>query len=163
MRTISPGELTSFTYPSLRVQTNTYDSGRRETLVTGSYQSAGTTYATLNGNDGSQVAYGYFPNGGVQYMGLGPNKLPQQYCQNTLLQITGVRLGTAGGSTTSNCSNGTGPDILNLALTFGSPNNGNLASEQIAKNDSTHANHSGLSSIARGERSGTVNAAGSSR
>jgi hypothetical protein len=96
-------------------------------------------------------------------MGLGPNKLPQQYCQNTLLQITGVRLGTAGGSTTSNCLNGTGPDILNLALTFGSPNNGNLASEQIAKNDSTHANHSGLSSIARGERSGTVNAAGSSR
>jgi len=32
------GELTSFTFPSLRVQTNTYDSGRRETLVTGSYQ-----------------------------------------------------------------------------------------------------------------------------
>lgn len=73
-------------------------------------------------------------------MGLGPNKLPQQDCQNTLLQITRVRLGTAGGATTSNCSNGTGPDILNLALTFVNPNNGNLASEQIANNDSTNLN-----------------------
>jgi hypothetical protein len=99
----------------------------------------GTTYATLNGNDGGQAAYGYFPNGAVQYMGLVPNKLPQQYCRNTLLQITGVP-GTGGGTTTSNCLNGTGPDILNLALTFASPNNGNLASEQTANNDSTNLN-----------------------
>jgi hypothetical protein len=35
---------------------------------------------------------------------------------------------------------GTGPDILNLALTFVNPNNGNLASEQIANNDSTNLN-----------------------
>jgi len=51
-----------------------------------------------------------------------------------------VRLGPSGGSISSNCSNGTGPDILNLALTFASPNNGNLASEQIANNDATNLN-----------------------
>ncbi len=51
-----------------------------------------------------------------------------------------MRLGPSGGSTTSNYLNGSGPDILNLALTFGSPNNGNLASEQIANNDSTNLN-----------------------
>jgi hypothetical protein len=73
-------------------------------------------------------------------MGFGPNNLPRRSRQNTLLQITGVRLGAAGGSISSNCSNGTGPDILNLALTFASPNNGNLASEQIANNDATNLN-----------------------
>lgn len=134
------GELNSFQFPSGRQQSISYDNGGRPSDVTGTYQSASTAYAKLAGNDANSQSYGYFPNGAVQYMGVGPNALAQQNCQNGLLQITGVRLASSG-SLTGNCVNGTSPDILNLALTYGAPvsNNGNLSAEQITTNDSPTA------------------------
>ena len=66
-------------------------------------------------------------------MSLGPSSLIQQYCQdpNGRLQIAGIRLGPAGGGTTTNCSSSN--DALNLAFSYGSAgyNNGSLTSETL--------------------------------
>ena len=75
-------------------------------------------------------------------MKVGPSSLIQQYCQNNRLQITGVRLGPAGGATTTGCANSS--DILNLALGYGAAgsNNGNLVSQGMVTNDPLNVSQS---------------------
>ena len=124
------GELISFTFPSTRQQTNTYDSGGRISGVSGSYQSANTTYTSLPPSDG------YFANGAIQHMNLGPNSLVQQYCQNNRLQTIGARQAPLSGGVTTLCANsgsGSSGDPLNLGITYGTAgaNNGNVSAETI--------------------------------
>jgi YD repeat-containing protein len=57
------GELTSFTFPSGRKQTNAYDTGGRVSGVTGTYNSVPTTYG---------ASFGYFANGALMNVSLGP-------------------------------------------------------------------------------------------
>ncbi|HEV3198814.1 MAG TPA: RHS repeat domain-containing protein, partial [Bryobacteraceae bacterium] len=101
------GELTSFTFPSNRQQSITYDTGGRPSGVSGLFGGFSTTYAS---------SFAYFPNGSTDNLQLGPNFLRQQYCQNNRLQTTGVRLGPAGAGTTGNCANG--GDLLNLGIGY---------------------------------------------
>ncbi|HXM40628.1 MAG TPA: hypothetical protein VN924_05215 [Bryobacteraceae bacterium] len=117
-------EPVSFTFPSGRLQTTQYDTGGRVSSATGTYNAAPTTYG---------ASYGYFPDGTLANVSLGPSAQIQQYCQNNRLQIVGVRLGPAGGSTQSNC--GSSNDLLNLTMTYGSIglNNGNLTQQTIAQ------------------------------
>ena len=75
---------------------------------------------------------------------LGPNALVQQSCQNSRLQIVGIRQAPLGGGAIAGCANsGTGAsgDPLNLALTYGASGayNGNLTGQQIAAADPSQA------------------------
>jgi len=82
------GEQTSFTYPVTgRVLTTSFDIAGRASGLSGVLGPT-TIYAS---------SVGYFPNGALASLGLGPQALVQQYCQNNRLQITGVRLGPAAG------------------------------------------------------------------
>ena len=143
------GELTSFTFPSGRIQGIGFDNGGRANCVTNGALSPG---AACNSVPDYASSFAYFANGALANVSLGPNSLIQQYCQNSLLQIVGVRLGPVGGSTTSPTLNGPCPnsnptnfaqgDILNLALTWGSSgqDNGNLTAQTIANNDASSLN-----------------------
>ncbi len=117
-------EQTSLTFPSGRVQTTNYDNGGRVSSATAVYNAIPTTYST---------SYAYFPNGALTNVTLGPSAQVQQYCQNSRLQISGVRLSAAHGATQNNCTSSN--DLLNLSLTYGAANgnNGNLTTEQILK------------------------------
>src|SRR5580658_8521307 len=116
------GLMTSFTLPSGRVQTITYDTAGRASGVSGTYGTASTTYGGV---------FGYFPNRALANASLGPNSLIQQYCQNSRLQIVAVRLAAAGGGLTGSCANS--GDALNLGFTYGGTgyNNGNLTAELL--------------------------------
>jgi RHS repeat-associated protein len=122
------GLMKSFTLPSGRQQTITYDTAGRASGVSGTYGASATTYAS---------AFSYFPNRALKNVSLGPgpNYLPQQYCQDTTgrLQIVAIRLGPAGGGMTTNPPCGNSNDALNLAFSYGSAgyNNGNLTSEKL--------------------------------
>jgi RHS repeat-associated protein len=109
----------SFTFPSLRVQTTQYDTGGRVASATGTYNALPTTYAG---------SFGYFPDGTLANVSLGPSAQVQQYCQNNRLQTIGVRLGAAA---QTNCANSS--DLLNLAMAYGSAgaNDGNLTKETL--------------------------------
>jgi RHS repeat-associated protein len=129
--------LTSFTFPSGRQQTVSYDNGNRAMGTTGTMLSTTTTYAS---------GIGYWPNGSMQQMTTGAQSLAavQQYCQNTRLQTTGVRVGsTSPWSLTTNCTGPLTPpagDTLFLGITYGSTgaNNGNVSSEQIVTSSSVN-------------------------
>jgi hypothetical protein len=80
--------------------------------VSGTYQGNVTAYA-----------YGpaYFRNGALESQGLG-DQVYEQACQNTLLQVTGVRAGSATTGSTGNCGSsgsGTTGDFLNLNIVYG--------------------------------------------
>jgi hypothetical protein len=62
-----------------RKQVITYDSAARPLNVSAAYDAQSTTYAN---------SFGWFPNGALANVSLGPNGPPQQYCQNTRLQLT---------------------------------------------------------------------------
>ena len=122
-------EQTSYAFPSTRIQSTAYDTGGRVVSANGSYNGSSTTYGST---------YGYFSDGTLANVTLGPSGQVQQYCQNNRLQIVGVRLGPAGGvnltggGLTNNC--GSSSDVLNLTMTYGSAgaNNGNLTGEGFA-------------------------------
>jgi RHS repeat-associated protein len=116
------GLMTTFKLPSGRLQTIAYDTAGRASGVSATYDASAVSYAG---------AFAYFPNRSLANVSLGPNSLIQQYCQNSRLQIVGVRLGAAGGATTANCANSSDP--LNLGFAYGSAgyNNGNLTSELL--------------------------------
>jgi YD repeat-containing protein len=80
--------LTSFTFPSGRQQMITYDSGNRALGTTGMVPGVPTTYAS---------GLTYWPNGALQQITTGATAVAavQQFCQNNLLQIMGVRVGSA--------------------------------------------------------------------
>jgi RHS repeat-associated protein len=119
------GKMKSATLPSGRQQSISYDIADRPSGVSGTYGTTTSTYAS---------SFGWFANGALANVSLGPgptNYLPQQYCQNTRLQITNVRLGQPGGGTTTGCVSSN--DLLNLAYTYGSQygNNGNVTQEVL--------------------------------
>ncbi len=116
------GKLTSFTFPSGRVQTNTYDTAARPYAVAGNDNSTSNTYS-------SNISW--FPNGDLASLSLGPSLLTEQYCQSSRLQLIGTRLGPQGGGTTTNCSSSS--DLLNLGFNYGASqyNSGNLIGESF--------------------------------
>jgi len=126
------GLMTSFTLPSGRQQSISYDTAGRVSGVSATYDASSTSYAS---------AFSYFPNGALKNVSLGPNSLYQQYCQDTSgrLQIVGIRLAAAGGSHTNACGNS--GDALNLAFSYGSAgaNTGNLMSETLLPLNATQA------------------------
>jgi len=132
----------SFTYNSLKglVQAINPESG----TITCSYDSSGNLSKRKDARPNAAPtnyagAFDYFPNGALANVSLGINSLPQQYCQNSRLQIVAVRLGAAGGSTTTNCANS--HDALNLAFSYGNSgyNNGNLMSETLLPLNATQS------------------------
>jgi RHS repeat-associated protein len=134
--------LTSFTFPSGRQQMITYDSGNRALGTTGMVPGVPTTYAS---------GLTYWPNGALQQITTGATAVAavQQFCQNNLLQITGVRVGSTpltSFTTNSGCTAPTPPtgDIMFLGMAFGSAgaNNGNVSSEQIVTSSGVNATQS---------------------
>jgi RHS repeat-associated protein len=125
------GAMTSFTFPSGRTQTTTYDGANRPAGVSGKFLTNQSTYiSTLS----------YWPNGAPQQLNTGAATLGafQQYCQNSRLQTTGVSVGPASVSSftsTTSCAAPTPPsgDTLFLGIAYGAAgsNNGNVSSEQI--------------------------------
>ncbi len=125
------GATTSFTFPSGRTQTTTYDGANRPAGVSGNFLTNQSTYiSTLS----------YWPNGAPQQLNTGAATLGafQQYCQNSRLQTTGVSVGPASVSSftsTTSCAAPTPPsgDTLFLGIAYGAAgsNNGNVSSEQI--------------------------------
>jgi len=120
------GKMTSFTFPSGRQQTIAYDSAGRAKTVSGAYGASSATYADT---------FTWFPNGALNQVSLGSGFL-EQYCQNSRLQITGVRLGLASSGTY--CQNGQGgsgssgdPLVLNFSYGSSRYNNGNVTSQTI--------------------------------
>ena len=134
--------LTSFTFPSGRQQMITYDSGNRALGTTVMVPGVPTTYAS---------GLTYWPNGALQQITTGATAAAavQQFCQNNLLQITGVRVGSTpltSFTTSSGCTAPTPPtgDIMFLGMAFGSAgvNNGNVTSEQIVTSSGVNATQS---------------------
>jgi len=123
--------LHTFTFPSGRQQTITYDNEGRANGVTGMQQGASTTYIS---------ALSYWPNGTPQQIttGAASPAAIQQFCQNNRQQITGIVVaGTAVSNfnTPSVCATPAVPSnpTLFLRLSYGTTgaNSGNLSSEQI--------------------------------
>jgi YD repeat-containing protein len=135
------GKMTFFQFPSGRQQSISYDSAARPSVLSGTSQATPTTYAS---------SFGWFPNGALENDSLGSTMM-EQFCQNSRLQITGVRLGAA--SSGSYCQSGQGTtgnsgDALVLDFTYGQAgsngqpgaNNGNLTAENIATSQSAMNN-----------------------
>ena len=118
------GALSTFSFPSGRVQSYSYDAGGQPLAISGSYQGGNTSYAS---------GFNYFASGAVEHVFLGPNSIIQQFCQNNRLQTTGIRVGAPGGTTSVNCANASSADKLNLTLEYPQPpaNNGNVLSQAI--------------------------------
>lgn len=112
------GLLSSITYPSGRVVTNSYDTVGRVGSVLGVLAGAPRNYAgVLNG-----APITYFPHGAVQQINLG-NTLYETWAYNTRLQPTGISLGVSAGSAS----------VRGITPGYGSAeDNGNVLTEGIS-------------------------------
>jgi RHS repeat-associated protein len=139
--TYVPAGISSIHFPSGRIVNYSYDIAGRLLSVAGS-----ATYA-------SSIAY--VSHGGLASFTLGNNKV-EQTCYNNRLQPAVIRLGT---STSTNCVNTSGADLLNLNYNYGTTNNnGNVQSQIIVRPVGTWTQsygYDGLNRLTSGSESGT--------